>query len=145
MLIELWERLRGYDKWTETEATIQSSELVDRLVEARKTRGIWRLLLSHPWSAWQSNCSIGWTDTAGAPHVAKFAAAENSALFQKYEGQWVSIRYNPADPGEYYLRELFLQRVFLAFLRMAILFWLALCFSGFAFSLFRTLERIHRP
>jgi hypothetical protein len=25
MLIEIWERLRGYDKWIQTEATVQSS------------------------------------------------------------------------------------------------------------------------
>jgi Protein of unknown function (DUF3592) len=145
MLIEIWERLRGYDKWTKTEATVQSSELVDRLADPRKTKGVWRLLLSYPWGAWQSNCSIGWTDASGAPHIAKYAAAENSALYQKYEGQRVSIRYNPANPGDYYLRELLLQRVFFAFLRTTILLWLALCFVGFAFSLFRTLERIHLP
>jgi hypothetical protein len=48
MLIEIWERLRGYDKWIKTEATVQSSELVDRLADPRKTKGVWRLLLSYP-------------------------------------------------------------------------------------------------
>jgi hypothetical protein len=27
MLIEIWERLRGYDKWVQTEAKIESSNL----------------------------------------------------------------------------------------------------------------------
>jgi hypothetical protein len=29
MLIELWEHLRGYDKWIQTEATIQSTDLAE--------------------------------------------------------------------------------------------------------------------
>jgi len=29
MLIEIWEHLRGYDKWIQTEATIQSSDLAE--------------------------------------------------------------------------------------------------------------------
>jgi hypothetical protein len=32
MLIEIWERLRGYDKWIETEAKIESSKVEEEII-----------------------------------------------------------------------------------------------------------------
>jgi hypothetical protein len=148
MLIKLWERLRGYDKWTATEATIVSSELVDPFEpQHREGRfGVARAIVgSWPFLSWRSNCAITWTDASGASHAARYAAAENNRrLFQKYEGQKVEIRYNPAHPDEYYLRELFQQQLLFATQRAFLLFYLALFLAVMAHSLFRTFEHFHR-
>jgi hypothetical protein len=95
MLIEIWERLRGYDKWTQTEATILSSDLVGQV----------------------SKNVIGWTDVSGKSHTAKYSVFSGSRLYQLYDGQTVTIRYNQANPAEYYFRDLFRYWVLL------ILFW----------------------
>lgn len=107
MLIELWERLRGYDKWIQTEATIKSSKLV-------KMQPGWPWKTGHksqnPDGGWQSNCVISWTDALGSSHTGRYWVSERSRLFQRYDGQTVGIRYDPAKPGEYYLRELSRQK-----------------------------------
>jgi hypothetical protein len=97
MLIEIWERLRGYDKWIETEATILSSDLVNQM----------------------SKNVIGWTDMSGRSHTARYSVHSGSRLYQLYDGQTVTIRYNRANPGEYYFRELFRYRA------LVVLFWSA--------------------
>jgi hypothetical protein len=101
MLIEIWERLRGLDKWTRTEATIKSSDLKE--VEVGSARGT-RFSQRDPIVEWQSTCVVAWTDAAGNPHSAAFAVSENSPLFQLYDGQTVTICYNPSRPDQYYLR-----------------------------------------
>jgi len=95
MLIELWERMRGYDKWVETEATIESCEV--RTVEDARVEECDDLMV--------------WTDRDGMRHRAEFTAGEGSPLFQLLVGSTVAIRYNPADPEEYYLRDLQKDRV----------------------------------
>jgi hypothetical protein len=100
MLIEIWERLRGYDKWLETDATIQSSRLTD--VEVGEIRG--RGGPRRPVIASESDCTIAWTDANGEKHTAVYEVFEDSPLYQLYEGQTVTIRYNPADPDQFYLR-----------------------------------------
>jgi hypothetical protein len=144
MLIELWERLLGYEKWTEAEATVRSSKLVDRLVSGRDAKGIWRILLSYPWGVWQSDCEIGWIDASGASRSGKYTVTEKSSLFQEYEGQRVSIRYNPLSPDEFYLRALFIDRLFDLFLRTIIILWLFMVAAAFAFSTFEHFQKLHR-
>jgi len=101
MLLEFWERLRGYDKWIETAATINSSDLAEvEIGKARMTRfSDWE-----PIDEWQSKCQLAWTDASRASHTATYAVAEDSPLFQLYDGQTVAIRYNPARPDQFYLR-----------------------------------------
>jgi hypothetical protein len=100
MLIEIWERLRGYDKWVETEATINSSRLADvELFNSRAAR------------EWRSASTLAWTDQAGQQHSASFEVSDNSPLFQLYEGQTVTIRCNPANPNEFYLPGVLKSRV----------------------------------
>ena len=101
MLIEIWERLRGYNKWIQTEATIKSSKLAD--VEIGKIRYS-RWSEDESVDEWQSNCAVAWRDRAGVSHEAEFTVAEDSPLFQLYDGQTVIIRYNPANPDQFYLR-----------------------------------------
>jgi hypothetical protein len=101
MLIEIWERLRGYDKWTQTEATIRSSDLKE--VEVGRSRAR-RYSDSEPIYEWQSICVLAWTDAFGKSHTAEYTVSENSPLFQLYDGQKTTIRYNPANPEQFYLR-----------------------------------------
>jgi len=35
MLIKLWERIRGYDRWVQTDATIESSAMEDHVYDYR--------------------------------------------------------------------------------------------------------------
>ena len=102
MLIEIWERLRGYDKWIQTEAVIKSSELgavpfaANSGEKAQKPAGA-------AVKEWRSTCTIAWTDGEKQAHTAQFEVSDNSPLFQLYEGNTVSIRYDPVKPGEFYL------------------------------------------
>jgi hypothetical protein len=92
MLIEIWERLRGYDKWVEAEAKIESSDIstyYDRQGEHE-----------------QSSDILKWTDVQGETHTSAFTVPEDSSLYQNVAGQAIMIRYSSADPGRYYLREL---------------------------------------
>jgi hypothetical protein len=96
MLIEIWERLRGYDKWIETEATIESTEVVHYDPQLPSGR---------------SYCHhvILWTDSSGERHRSEYTAKEGMAVFQLVEGSTFTIRFNPVHPEEYYHRSL-LQR-----------------------------------
>ena len=97
MLIEIWERLRGYDKWIETEATIESTAEV--------------FFSPYPTTHTDNWCDhvILWTDSSGEQHRAPLRARELSPFFQLVEGSTFTIRFNPAHPEEYYHRSL-LQR-----------------------------------
>jgi hypothetical protein len=54
---------------------------------------------------WQSTCGITWKDASGNLHSAKYKVAENSPLFQLYDGQSLTIRYNPKNPDQFYQRD----------------------------------------
>ncbi|MGD0786747.1 MAG: hypothetical protein ABR898_02100 [Terracidiphilus sp.] len=99
MLIELWEHLRGYDRWTSAVATVQSSALAgvgfgDACEEKNgKKYGV----------GWQLVCKIVWQDNHCIQHAAEFEAFEESPLYQLCEGDTVKIRFNPDRPAEFYL------------------------------------------
>ncbi len=107
MLIEIWERLRGYDKWIQTEATILSSKLTKPGVVLSDNGRFAKLL--EPWQ-WHLTCTIGWNDALRNPYTACYTVGELSALYQLYNGQNVIIRYNPASPEDYYLRDLLINK-----------------------------------
>jgi uncharacterized protein DUF3592 len=100
MLIELWEKIRGYDKWRPVEAKILSSKLDDVQVLAVPD-GFGRVQTG---DEWQSTCGISWTDANGKEHQARFKVSEDSPLFQLYDGQTLEIRYNPENPDQFYQR-----------------------------------------
>src|SRR6202035_1860266 len=89
MLIKAWERLRGYETWTPTAATIQGSRL--------ENAGFGDLL---------SVCTIVWHDQDRGLHTGEFEVVEGSQLYQLCEGDTVDIRFNPAKPDEFYLPNL---------------------------------------
>jgi hypothetical protein len=97
MLIEIWERLRGYDKWIETEATIESSHLDEVIAGATRS--------GKPIYEWQGNEEISWVDKDGVQQCEPLAVSENSPVFQMYEGNPLVIRYNPDSPSDFYVRE----------------------------------------
>ena len=84
-MIELWEKLRGYDKWVEgegrvVEASVDKGELSSKVV-----------------------CRIAWKDQTGQEHETRIDADEESPLFQLSEEDAVKIRFNPARPEEVYI------------------------------------------
>lgn len=100
MLIEIWEHLRGYDRWMPTVATVQSTEL-SRVGEIGNDKSKPPIALG-----WESVCKITWLDQNQVERTAIFQAYEESPLYQLVEGNTVEIRFNPTNPSEYYLRGL---------------------------------------
>jgi hypothetical protein len=102
MLIEIWERLRGYDKWIQTEATVASStvEETKQTVHGQPAP-----------STWASGDELVWTDRLGQRQSAEFTVPDDSPLYQLIGGEKVTIRYNPAQPERFYYRELLRTRV----------------------------------
>ncbi|MGA2834795.1 MAG: hypothetical protein ABSE55_17165 [Terracidiphilus sp.] len=98
MLIEIWERLRGYDKWIQTEATVKSSE-VEEIIEGFDTRA--EALIS----TWHGYEELVWKDRFGTEWKKEVDARENSPLFRLYDGKSTIVCYNPASPEEFYVRE----------------------------------------
>jgi len=102
MLIELWERLRDYDKWTEVQAKIESSK-VKRTSHADRSGNVTY--------TWASKDQLVWTDSQGQKHRADFEIDDESPLYQLVGGEAVTIRYNPANPEQFYFRNLLRSRV----------------------------------
>ncbi|WP_348262715.1 hypothetical protein P8935_23360 [Telmatobacter sp. DSM 110680] len=96
MLIEFWERLRGYDKWPETEATIISGQKVRRALRLRDPK------LNRV-----SADMLVWKDQYARKHYGAFVTYDTSALYQLLEGESILIRYDPSRPNRYYNRSLF--------------------------------------
>jgi len=80
MLIKLWERIRGYDRWVQTDATIESSAMEDHVYDYRGQ-------IKHQQTA---PCRV----------------PDDSPLYQLIGGEKVTIRYDPQNPEEYYFPEL---------------------------------------
>jgi hypothetical protein len=99
MLIELWELLRGYRTWTETQGVIESAEV------HRKPIGERGILFDV--TAAQT---MVWIDNTGQKHATQFVVPESSPLFSLKPGDAVIIRCHPAQPDRFYLRELSLTR-----------------------------------
>jgi hypothetical protein len=110
MLIEIWERLRGYDKWIPTEAKVESSKVKETLDP------------ESGYIAYSSGDLLVWTDQQGEHQRAYFTVPDDSPLYQLVEGATVTIRYNPADPYQYYLRELLQTRIHMAVSRAIVIF-----------------------
>ena len=107
MLIEFWERLRGYDKWVETEATVESSRIENIPIRGGEIH--------------QSDDVLLWTDNNGERHRGYLEVQGDSSLYQLVQDSKISIRYNPADPDQYYLRELLKYQVTTATIQTAII------------------------
>ena len=102
MLIDLWERFRGFDRWSVTEATIVSSETIRRKFGLPGPR--------RPQSRFSTDLLV-WKDCLGNPHLAPFVHEETSPLYQLLEGETIAIRFDPSRPNHFYHREHFLSWV----------------------------------
>jgi hypothetical protein len=133
MLAELWERLRGYDRWTQTEAIVHSSDPKLDEVQLMRVRGeeayASRLIGGSalgslvkgfedlgdkrpPAADWVSICWFSWMDESGKPHRSQiYRVIENSPLFQLIDGETVTLRYNPANPDQFFFRVLFQSQI----------------------------------
>jgi hypothetical protein len=98
MFIELWERLRGYDKWVEAQAVIVSGETLRRKfgLPARRRESQF------------SSDLLMWKDQRGERRYGAFVNQDTSPLFQLLEGETVTIRYDPSNPSRFYNRSHFL-------------------------------------
>jgi hypothetical protein len=97
MLVELWEWLRGYHKWTEVEAKVQflQEELTYRDSSGEEVH----------YSSGKGDRLI-WRDERGVAHHADFRLPKDSAKYQFADGETATLRYNPANPEQYYVRKL---------------------------------------
>jgi hypothetical protein len=127
MLIEVWERLRGYDKWMAAVATVQSTTLSRLHIGGKQSK-------SPVTVGWESINKIVWQDTNQIERTAEFRAYEESPLYQLCEGDRIKIRYNPANPSEYYLPGLIQSRLTRAW--KITLYALMLIVLGIAFLIF---------
>ncbi|MFZ1086760.1 MAG: DUF3592 domain-containing protein [Terracidiphilus sp.] len=97
ILIEIWERLRGYDKWIQTEATVKGSRVS-----------------SYSGQGCRSENVLSWNDAFGKTHRVRYFVWDDSPLFQLYEGQTIALRYNPKKPSRFFCRALFHARMYRA-------------------------------
>ncbi|MES2393665.1 MAG: DUF3592 domain-containing protein [Acidobacteriota bacterium] len=125
MILELWERLRGYDKWPEATARMDRADMETRPHYDRSGN------VSYTYT---SSDQISWTDASSTRHSASFRVPESSPLYMLVDGNTVTIRYNPARPGHFYWRPLLQSRIATAvrgvlwtlcvFAAIALLLWL---------------------
>lgn len=111
MLIELWEKFRGYDNWIQVSARIESSD-VEKTPHYGRDGSV-----SYTWA---SGDELAWTDREGQRRSSEFKVDDESPLYQLVSGENVTIRYNPANPDEFYYRDLLRSRVNF-FFRMTLL------------------------
>lgn len=102
MLVELWEKFRGYDRWTDTNARI--GPLVSHKKASKGRSGQWVY-------GYRFERSLQWVDQQGQSRNAKFKLPDDSPLFQVRSGELVTIRYDPVKPEHFYFRDLFQFRI----------------------------------
>jgi hypothetical protein len=90
MLLEIWERLRGYDKWIETQADIESSSVAETRITGRYGK-----IVDYSYT---SGDMLTWVDGQGEKQYADFTVPHDSPLYQLVGGETVTIRYDPARP-----------------------------------------------
>ena len=126
MLTDIWEKIHGYDEWTETEATVISSvPKPSGILEGGKAG-------KNPSATqWNAAVHMEWKDDAGEVHSKQFEVGEDSPLYQLCEGNTLSVRVNPRRPTEFYVRGLIesnVLRVWKGALTIATLFLLMIGF-----------------
>jgi hypothetical protein len=102
MLMEMWEWLRGYNKWAPAEATVVFVK------EEHTYPGSDGKELHY---SYVTGDRLEWTDAGGEKRSAPLKPAGKDPKYQFAEGETVSIRYDPASPDQYYFRGLDKMRV----------------------------------
>jgi hypothetical protein len=97
MLIEIWEWLRGYNKWTQADAQVV-------FLKEEHTR--------QDQSGKDIHCTditgnrLVWADAKGVRHHAKLDRSGDPSKADYSDGEAATIRYNPANPEQFYWRKL---------------------------------------
>jgi hypothetical protein len=102
MLIELYESLCGYDRWIETNATVTSTSVEEKRHMDRYGR---------TYSTSNSGDVLIWTDRGGRERRGFFRVPDGSPLYSLLGGETIPIRYNPAQPDQFYMRALLESRL----------------------------------
>jgi len=97
MLIEIWERLRGYDKWIQAEAAVNSWKV--EKVFLRRAKGGARIY------GWVGKGQIEWIDQTGVRHSQSVQLSKGTLVFKMHGLSPIVIRYDPVSPSIFYLRE----------------------------------------
>ncbi len=101
MLTEIWEKIRGYDEWLETEATVISS--------VPKPSGVLdggKASKNPSATQWNAVVRIVWKGASGESYAEQFEVGEDSPLYQLCEGDTLQVRVNSKRPAEFYVRGL---------------------------------------
>jgi len=99
MWLVLWEKVRGYDKWIEAQATVQTPETPRSPSEEVDEQ-----------PAWGGDILV-WTDQSGNRQSANFIVPDDCTLYQKVAGDTLVIRYDPRNPARFYFRQLYRIRI----------------------------------
>lgn len=109
MLIELWERFRGYDHWILAEPDIEPSTMEDH-------EGTYRGQTAH---VYDSSDTFVWIDRRGHRRTGSCSVPDDSPLYPLARGEKITIRYNPDKPAEYYFLETLKARLHNSFVGVA--------------------------
>ncbi|HEX7729442.1 MAG TPA: hypothetical protein VF392_10430 [Terracidiphilus sp.] len=100
MLIEIWEKLRGYDKWVKSTAVVESV-----ITEKVWVASYYRLFKSpHKVFEFWTLMQLSYPDGAGALHSAQLRVSPLSPIFQLEKGDLVEIGVAPANPSRIHVR-----------------------------------------
>jgi hypothetical protein len=97
MLIEIWEWLRGYRKWQQAEAQVKFLK-EDHLLHDKSGKDLHYSQIT--------GGRLVWTSASGEWHHADLERLGEDAKYPFAEGETVTIRYNPAEPTQFYSRAL---------------------------------------
>jgi len=95
MLIEIWEHLRGYHRWTPTEAKVEYLK-EEHLYHDKDGKDLHYTYVKGE--------RLAWTDAAGTAHYAPLKKLGDDARYKLAEGETEALRYNPTNPDQFYCR-----------------------------------------
>jgi hypothetical protein len=97
MLMEIWEHLRGYRRWTQAEAKVEFLK-EEHLYHDKDGKDLHY--------SYVTGQRLAWTDSTGTAHYAPLKKLGDDAKYQLAEGEAETIRYNPANPVQFYCRRI---------------------------------------
>jgi hypothetical protein len=105
MLVEFWERLRGYDKWPCAEAKITTAKVKRTAHNGRDGSVSF---------SYASADRLEWIDFHGQKQSAEFKIHDDSPLYQFIGRETVALRYDPGNSHRFYFPELLRTRIYRA-------------------------------
>jgi hypothetical protein len=115
LILEFWERLRGFDQWPLTEGKVRSSAVHRTTLRGKGGRLV---------DSWRTVLEVEWTDPDGLQRTRKIGLRAVSSDFNSIGSTNLSVRYKPTDYSKFFVREELRQKV----LRQTMI-WLAVLIS----------------